>query len=153
MIEKADLWLLRHGAAVDPDAEHSDAEDYARPLTKDGVAQSLAAGKVLHKLAKVDKVYTSPRVRTVQSAALAVGHTKFKRDKALDHGKPGAALEHAKDGRVTLVVGHHVLSDGIRKATGKAVELPIGGLAKLEVRDGQWKLAQLLGPDDIAKLA
>jgi hypothetical protein len=82
-----------------------------------------------------------------------MGHTKFKRDKGLDHGKPGAALEHATDGHTSLVVGHHVLADGIKKATGKAVELQIGGLAKLEIRDGQWKLAQLLGPADIAKLA
>jgi phosphohistidine phosphatase SixA len=153
MIEKADLWLLRHGEAVDPDAKYSNAEDFARPLTKDGVAQAVNAGKVLHTLANVDKVYTSPRVRTVQSAALAVGHTKFKRDQALDHGKPGASLDHAKDGRTTLVVGHHVLADGIEKATGKQVDLEIGGLAKLEVRDGQWKLVHLLGPDDIAKLA
>lgn len=152
MIDHADLWLFRHGLAVDPEAEVSDAEDFARPLTKEGVRQSINAGVVLRRLADVEKVYASPRVRTVQSAALAVG-MGFKRDKALDHGKPGAALEHGKDGRVTLVVGHHVLSDGIEKATGKTVELDKGAIAKLECRDGQWKLARLLSPADVRKLA
>lgn len=152
MIDHADLWLLRHAVSVDPDGDYSDPEDYARPLTKQGVRQAVAAGRLLELTANVDRAFASPRVRTLQTMALAYG-TGFKRDRALDHGPAGAPLEHAKDGHVTLVVGHHVLSDAIEKATGRQVDLEIGGLAKLEVRDGQWKLARLLTPADIARLA
>jgi phosphohistidine phosphatase SixA len=151
MIDHADLWLLRHGAAQEPDAEHSDAEDYIRPLTPLGVRQAINAGHALARLAKVDKVYTSPRVRTVQTTVLACG-LDFKRDRGLDHGKVAAPLEHAHDGRVTLVVGHHLLADAIAKVTGKTVELPIGGLARVAIRNGQATLRHLLSPEDIARL-
>lgn len=153
MIAHADLWLLRHAAAVNPDGDYTTAEDIARPLTATGVKQALAARKALAKLApEIDRARTSPRVRCVQTMALAHGR-HFKRSDALDHdAKTSGVLDRAKDGKSTLVVGHHQLQDAIAKATGRKVVLPIGGLAKLEVRDGQWSLVKLLTPGDVEKL-
>src|SRR3954452_15110204 len=62
------LWLLRHGEAEPHDAR----EDHARRLTPRGERQSRAAGAALAALGiEFAAVYTSPRVRALDTAKLA----------------------------------------------------------------------------------
>lgn len=154
MIEKAELWLLRHGTANGKSGDRSDLEDYARALTKKGVRQSIDAGRLLHKLAKVDKVYTSPRVRCVQSAVLVAEQlgAPFKRDKRLDHHQKHDPLEHVKDGGCVLLVCHKDVADQVKQLTGRTVEMSRGSLAKVSIVNGQATLDKLLSPADVARL-
>ncbi|MDQ8046651.1 MAG: histidine phosphatase family protein [Solirubrobacteraceae bacterium] len=63
------LWLLRHGKAAEPLADG----DAARPLTERGEAQSVEVGHLLKTLAPtLSAVITSPRVRALRTAELAV---------------------------------------------------------------------------------
>src|SRR6058998_2454301 len=62
------LWLLRHGEAE----PHGGASDDDRRLTERGEGQSRAAGRALAALEiAFQAVYTSPKVRARQTAALA----------------------------------------------------------------------------------
>ena len=64
------LWLLRHGQADHP----LGLEDAARPLTKKGEEQARSAGRSLAELApSIAVVLSSPRVRALRTAELAVG--------------------------------------------------------------------------------
>ncbi|MEJ7715653.1 MAG: phosphoglycerate mutase family protein [Thermoleophilaceae bacterium] len=60
------IWLLRHAEAEDgsPDSE--------RPLTERGREQAIAAGRALANMdVPVDACVTSPKVRALETAALA----------------------------------------------------------------------------------
>jgi phosphohistidine phosphatase SixA len=151
VIHRADIWLLRHGVAAQKARERTDLEDYARPLTSEGVRQSVDAGRLLATLAKVSKVYTSPRVRTVQSAVLASQElgAPFKRDKQLDHGRKHDPMEHAAEGKSVLLVCHKDISDQVRQLTGRSVAMSRGSLARVKIRDGQATLDRLLSPTDV----
>lgn len=63
------LWLLRHGQAADPPG----LPDAERPLTPRGEQQARSAGEALAARApRVTAVLTSPRVRALRTAQLAV---------------------------------------------------------------------------------
>ena len=63
------LWFLRHGEAEPHDARASDAD---RELTERGRGQSLCAGRAFAALELTfHVVFTSPKVRAVQTAELA----------------------------------------------------------------------------------
>ena len=63
-----DLWLLRHGEA-EPHGARPDAE---RRLTTTGEREARVAGAALRALRVTpDAVFTSPRVRAMQTAQLA----------------------------------------------------------------------------------
>ena len=63
------LWLLRHGQADHP----ANVDDAARPLTERGEEQARSAGRMLAQLApRIEVVLTSPRVRALRTAELAV---------------------------------------------------------------------------------
>jgi phosphohistidine phosphatase SixA len=69
MLEDAKLWLLRHGIADGKRDENSYADDFVRMLTPKGAKQAIRAGKLLERLGdKPAAVYTSPRVRCLQTA-------------------------------------------------------------------------------------
>ena len=62
------LWLLRHG-----EAEPRDRPDFERRLTERGEEQSRAAGRALAALdLRFHLVFTSPRVRALETARLAL---------------------------------------------------------------------------------
>jgi phosphohistidine phosphatase SixA len=161
MIDKANVWLLRHGDAAGPhkDDPHgediTDPEDFVRPLTKLGVSQAIAAGRVMVKLGGIDECYTSPRIRALQAAVLAcqAAGCDWTRDKHLERAlKSYDAWDHVKDGHSTLLVAHSNTEELIKQLTGKAVTMGHGMLAKVKIRDGQGAIDKLLSTDDLKRL-
>lgn len=156
MIDNADLYLLRHGIAADKSASNTYEEDYVRPLTVDGVRQADDAGKVLRQIApRFHACYTSPRIRTVQTAVLACQHLKGnvtpERDKDLLNMSMHDGQALIKDHAATLIVGHGPeLNELVKKLTGRDVDLSRGAVAGIHVHNGQGSLTNLLTPKDIA---
>src|SRR3954453_16229064 len=103
------VWLLRHGEAV----QHDSKPDDERELTPRGRRQSEAAGNALAKLnVEFAACYTSPKLRAVETAQLACRSLniepsvavsiagRFSRDDVLD-------LLHAHDDEEkVLIIGH-----------------------------------------------
>lgn len=152
------LWLLRHGEAE----PHGTRPDARRALTKRGVRQARAAGLALaNRRVKFDAVFTSPRVRALDTAKLAC--------EALDGLEPavypplssGFDAVNAREliaangsrGHV-LVVGHEPdFSQTIHDLTGGRVDLKKGGLACVRVSGGGGQLVLLLRPGEIELVA
>lgn len=141
-----ELWLLRHG-----DAEpHGTRPDADRRLTDLGVREATAAGAALHALRIVpDVVFTSPRVRALQTARLAceaLGGAPVEHA-ALGGGFTAAEAVALCSGRdVVLIVGHqpdlgHIAHD----LTGARTELATGGVVGIRL-DGGGSLLTLLRP-------
>lgn len=109
-----DLWLLRHGIAVDP-ADPACPPDDERPLTPKGMKRTERAVRGLGYLGVVpDRVLTSPLVRAVQTAQIAMRvldlpRKRLRETKAL---RPGAPPEEIfrdlrrLNGERVLCVGH-----------------------------------------------
>lgn len=160
MIADAHLWLFRHGQAADKSPTNTFEEDYVRPLTRKGVKQSLRAGQLLNQLAdgKMDGVYCSPRIRTVQSAVLIASQLKgaptAHRDKQLLEMTPRDAKGLIKDHGAVTIVGHGPEIDkAIEHFTGRQVHTYRGTLAGIHIVNGQGELTHLLSAKDIAGLA
>ncbi len=145
------LWLLRHG-----DAEpHGAAADFERRLTPRGEQQARAAGQALARMdVQFEAVFTSPRVRALDTARLAcealalvpVVHEPLSGGFD-DHDAD--ALLAGLDGPV-LLVGHEPDLSGLVAALTKArVEMRKGGLAA--IRAG--RLLALLRPHEIELVA
>src|SRR5215207_6300491 len=121
------LWLLRHGEAE----PHEGRSDDDRRLTHRGEDQSRAAGRALAALEiAFQAVYTSPKVRSRETAALACEGLGCK---ALDHeplrenftADDALELLHA-DERV-FVVGHEPdFSQIVHDLTGARIDLKKG---------------------------
>jgi phosphohistidine phosphatase len=149
------LWLLRHGEA-EPHGARPDAE---RRLTERGEDQARAAGRALAALdLRFHLVYTSPRVRALDTARLAL--------EALD-GDPvvhdalsaefdaAEALALAAEDERTLLVGHNPdFEQVIHDLTGASVELRKGGVAGIRLTSSrQGELVALLRPRELDRLA
>ena len=63
--------FLRHGQSQGNVANILSSVKDTNPLTETGIAQAKTASKSIGALPKVDMVYTSPVLRTVQTAAIA----------------------------------------------------------------------------------
>lgn len=151
------LWLLRHG-----DAEaHGARPDEQRRLTERGERQSRDAGAALAALGVTfDAVFTSPRVRALDTARLAcraLGGEPIVHE-PLSAGFSGAdALELAAgfgaDSRL-LAAGHEPDFSGVvRDLTGGAVQMKKGGIAAVRLGPGAAELMVLLRPRELAALA
>jgi phosphohistidine phosphatase len=149
------LWLLRHGEA-EPHGARPDAE---RRLTPRGEEQSRAAGRAFLALElRFHLVFTSPRVRALDTARLAV--------EAMGAGDPvvheplgsgfdaSEALAIAAEDERTLLVGHNPdLEQIVHDITGATIELKKGGVAGMRLGGRQrGELIALLRPRELYRL-
>jgi phosphohistidine phosphatase len=144
---------LRHGDA----GERGDGSDFQRPLTERGQRQARAAGSLLARLdVPFEHVFTSPRVRALDTARLAcaalgiepVVHEPLQGEfSARDAAELIAATA---DDRALLLVGHEPDLSGLVRAFADArVELKKGGLAAVRLGSGRGELVLLLRPNEI----
>lgn len=152
-----ELWLLRHG-----DAEPGeDKPDEQRRLTPRGERQSHAAGRALARLeVRFDLALTSPRVRAVETAALACEPLAVEPlvhqplSAGFDRAEALALLEGHEKGARLLVVGHEPdFSQVVHDLTGARVGLKKGGVATVSVKGGGAELLLLLRPRELEALA
>lgn len=154
MIDKAEVWLYRHGIAGDNDPKNTRAQDAARTLTGKGVKQSRRAGKVLAKVGpEFSAIYTSPAVRCVHGAELIgeqVGVEPVVKPQLGEPPSSGNIVPLAREGQAIVIVGHgHYFPDEIKKLTGRQVDVDKGGLVGISISHGQGKVTRLLSPKDI----
>ena len=129
------LYFMRHGEASD-DAP----SDELRPLTENGRARLLNAGKVLRKILDVDTIYASPRVRARQTAEIigeALGQSVTIRDE-LNFSFSLEALKilitgYDEDARLLLVGHNPSISEVLQNITGANINLKTGSIACVEV--------------------
>jgi phosphohistidine phosphatase len=140
------IWLLRHGDAAEgsPDAE--------RALTEKGERQARAAGEALKNLGvKIDACFTSPKVRSLDTAKLACEPlgVEYQLEPKLAGG-PFDPEELAAGLGEVLLVGHDPdFSMAVHSMTGAQVRMKKGGLAGVE--DGELKV--LMRPLELEAIA
>ena len=150
------LWLLRHGDAEDPRGS-----DFDRRLTARGERQSRAAGRALARLdLRFEHVFTSPRVRALDTARLACSELAIEpivhQPLSADFGDDDAAelLAATSDGGALLLVGHEPdLSSLVAGYTGAHIVMKKGGIAAIRLDGRLGELALLLRPREIELLA
>ena len=147
------LWLLRHG-----DAEpHGARSDFERRLTARGERQSRAAGGAFVRLdVRFDRVFSSPRIRALETARLACAPLGIEPivheplSGGFDERDCAELLAGTAPRASVLLVGHEPdLSGLVAAITGARVEMKKGGLAA--IRDRQ--LVELLRPSEIELVA
>lgn len=144
-----DLYLVRHGAAVDPADPHY-PDDRDRPLTPDGVKRFRREARGLTVLgASVDVVLSSPYRRAWRTAELVAesgGWPAPVECEALEPGRPPAevlsALQQYSGSSSVALVGHEPSMHQIASylltgdAQHAAIEFRKGSVARLELDDG-----------------
>jgi phosphohistidine phosphatase len=151
------LWLLRHGDA-EPHGSRPDAE---RRLTGKGERQSRLAGEALARLGgRFDAVFTSPRIRSLDTAKLAcraldcdpVVHEPL----SAGFGRDGVdeLLAGHDDDATILLVGHEPdFSQIVHDLTGGRVDMKKGGVAGVSVERRSGELIALLRPAEVRRVA
>jgi len=165
------LYLLRHGIAVDRDPQ-SFPDDSRRPLTLKGEDRVKLIGEAMKALElSFDHILASPYLRASQTAELIVAVLGLKkvleyRDELTPEGDPKALVRHvtklepaAED---VLLVGHEpwlsqFMSQLISGGATASIDLKKGGLGKLEIeppiRHSQCAtLSWLLTPKQLAAM-
>ena len=142
-----ELYLLRHGIAVEPGTRGFE-DDFARPLTPKGRRQLRKNSAAIRKIAgDFDLILSSPLVRAKQTAEIVAKELKLKKRLRFSNAlAPGGAasilirqLEREKPAqKKVLLVGHEPdLSRLISLLTTGGLHMQIdfkkGGLCKLEV--------------------
>jgi phosphohistidine phosphatase len=132
-----ELWLLRHGDA-EPHGTRPDAE---RRLTELGEREAQAAGAALRELhVEPTAVFTSPRVRALQTAKLACASLGIEPvvHEPLSAGFTAQeALTLCAGLDVVLIVGHQPdFGQIVHDLTGARPELATGGVAGVRLDDG-----------------
>jgi phosphohistidine phosphatase len=148
------LWLLRHGEA-EPHAAPSDDD---RRLTPRGEGQSRSAGRALAALEiTFQAVYTSPKVRARDTAALAcegLGCDLLEHEPLREGFSAADALELLHADERILVVGHEPdFSQVAHDLTGARIDLKKGGIAGIRMDGARGELVVLLRPREIDRLA
>jgi phosphohistidine phosphatase len=165
------LYLLRHGIAVEPDAPglKSDAE---RPLTPKGKNRLRQIAKAMDALGlSCDLILSSPYVRARQTAEIVAKALKRQKklkfsDELAPGGNPKALIQQLNDLRPQpkniLLVGHEpYLSKLLALLTAGNTTMEIdfkkGGLARLETIELSYgrcaTLAWLLAPRHLVLMA
>jgi phosphohistidine phosphatase len=147
------LWLLRHGEAE----PHENRSDDERRLTQRGEGQSRAAGRALKALEiTFQAVYTSPKVRAHQTAALAceaLGCEVVEHAPLREGFSAGDALELLHSDERVLVVGHEPdFSQVVYDLTGGRIDLKKGGIAGIRMDGARGELIVLLRPRELDRL-
>jgi phosphohistidine phosphatase len=147
------LWLLRHA-----DAEpHGVGSDFERRLTARGEQQARAAGRAFARMGvSFDRVFTSPRVRALETARLVcaeLGGEPVVHEPlggGFDASDAAELLAAGTGAAAVLLVGHEPdLSGLVAALTSARIELKKGGIAG--IRGGQ--LVALLRPREIELVA
>jgi phosphohistidine phosphatase len=139
------LYLIRHGIALDRDAPDAPA-DTERPLTPKGMKRSHAAAVGFRALGvKPNAVLTSPWLRAVQTAEIfceTIGYPTKKMiqtDALKGTSAPSELMRElqAMKAKVVLCFGHephlHLVIGHILHTSTKITELKKAGLALLEL--------------------
>jgi phosphohistidine phosphatase len=147
------LWLLRHGEA-EPHAARSDDD---RRLTPRGEGQSRSAGRALAALEiTFQAVYTSPKVRARETAALAcegLGCEVLEHAPLREGFSAHDALELLHADERVLVVGHEPdFSQVVHDLTGANIDLKKGGIAGIRMDGASGELIVLLRPRELDRL-
>ncbi len=130
------LYFLRHA-----EASYNAATDPDRPLTQRGIDRMRVAAEVMQKLdVNPVHIYSSPRVRAVQTAQIvaeALGKTVEVRDSvnfSFNVSAVRALLEGLTERQDVMFVGHNPsMSAVVSQLTGANVSLKKGGLARVDV--------------------
>ena len=155
------LYLVRHGIAVDH-ADKGDLPDDSRPLTEKGRRRFRRLARTFARLGEpVDRIFTSPLPRAVQTAeilASALRHMDVGILESLRPSAPPEALLHevarkAKGAQSVALVGHdpqmtllvELLGEVPRGATvdfkkGSIVRIDVSDLAAAKPGDPVWWL-------------
>ena len=146
------LYLLRHGKADWPNWDKPDDE---RPLTRKGKKEIRCVARLLCKL-KVDSVVvlSSPLPRALETAEIVAQRlgAPLQQERGLGKGLNTAKLRDIlKRNKVDelMLVGHEPDFSGvIRAVTGGDVKLAKGGIARIDIDEGQdaGRLIWLLSP-------
>ncbi len=144
-----DLYLLRHGLAVEPDAPGF-ARDAERPLTRKGERKLRAVAGAMREMGlSFDYIFSSPYLRARQTAEkVAEILRQSKKLRITDALVPGANQRELVDelhslhpaAESVLLVGHEpylsqLISLLVSGDSDSAVALKKGGLCKLSVAD------------------
>lgn len=130
------LYFLRHG-----EAEDYNADDHNRALTTTGKARLQIAAQVIRRLdLKLKKIYTSPRIRALQTAQIMGRELGLEPQitELLNYGFNQASLTEIiapySDDDHLMLVGHEpTLSSTIAQITGGRVDMKRGSLARVDV--------------------
>ena len=146
------LYLLRHGKADWPNWDKPDDE---RPLTKKGKKEIRCVARLLCRL-QVDSavVLSSPLPRALETAEIVAKRlgAPLQQERGLGKGLNAAKLRDIlKRNKVDelMLVGHEPDFSGvIRTVTGGEVKLAKGGIARIDIDEGQdaGRLIWLLSP-------
>ncbi len=143
-----DLYLLRHGIAVEPDDPHYLGRDAERPLTKKGREKVEEIARALKRLdLSFDLILSSPSVRARDTAIIVAETLKLKNVlKLADAVSPSGTLVGVIDElrkcqpapRSVLLVGHEPnfsewVSVLISGNTSCGITFKKAGLCKLDV--------------------
>jgi len=144
------LYLLRHGIAVEHGAPGYRNNDDARPLTPEGTKKMRLIAKTLRqRKLELDLLLTSPLPRALQTAQIVAQVFEAKKklriwDELAVDGDPKAVIrllrQHHSSAENVMLVGHEpYLSELISVLLSGRADMPItlkkGGLCKLSVTD------------------
>ena len=151
------LYLVRHGLAEERSPLVADEE---RPLTGKGKRRTREAFRGLARIARPERILSSPLVRAVETAeilARALGHDGFREEGSLaPGGDPHALLARLarEGGESVALVGHEPDLSELAFLLAGRIELKKAGVALIEgePRPGEGRLAWLLPPLLLARL-
>ena len=141
------LYFLRHGIAED-----LANSDFARELTNRGRKRLANAAKVIKRLGlRPSVIYTSPRLRSLQTAEIIAAELKVDLtvSEAVNFGFNLSDVQHLTrhmtyDDEV-MFVGHNPdLSELVSEMTGSDVAMKKGGLARVDVYDDEAARGELV---------
>lgn len=130
------LYFLRHGIAQD-----IAPSDYERKLTPEGIAKLEKSAQVIERLGlEIDYVFTSPRVRAVETAQIVANQLTLSisvRDELnfqFSQQNLPELLNGLDSSTNILLVGHEpTFSSVIEALTGARVDMKKGGLARVDI--------------------